>query len=178
MRTVVPALLTALLSAVPAVGASATDLTMRVVRSGSGAYVEATMPDFFTSEIVGLLKTGVAVSVRYEVAVHPGGWWGRLLWPLAVFDYGKRLEYSPEANVYVLTTPQGTVRIGGVEAALARFRETDRIPLPEGGWKTEPASYRFRGRMRMETVKLYPPLSLFVGLMDVYNFTTRWVEFR
>lgn len=149
-------------------------LSMRLVQGGT-PYIEARMPEFLTSELIGLVRTGVAVSVRYDVLAYGRGMFGRTPWPVAVFGYDKRLEYSPEANVYVLSRPGLTVRLGSLEAALARFREPDRIALPESVRRSL-GEHRLRGRMRMETLRLYPPLSFFVGLLDVYNFTTRWVD--
>jgi hypothetical protein len=155
-----------------------TELELKFIPAPQPPHIEAMLPDFVTDEIMNLIRAGVVLSIRYEFEVYRKNPLSRFFWPEWTFSYFKKLEYSPDANVYIVTVPEGRTKVGGLQDALQRFREVDRIVLPEGRWRSVPAEYRYRGRVKMETIKLYPPLSLFVGLVDVYNFTTRWVEFE
>jgi len=150
--------------------------SMTAVVSSNAVMVRVDAPPVVNDELLKLLRTGVSISLRYQFELYAKSGIPIYIFPLKTVGWTKTLEYDMAADIYVLTSPAGVIKDDSLRDIIEVFYRPDFVPVCGGSLADYRARYWTRGRARLETIKLYPPLSLIFGLIDIYNFTTPWME--
>ncbi|GEM_PF-5416501 len=150
------------------------DLTGVIVQDHSQVMLRTSIPKFINPELINVLKAGVTISVVYEVKISK-----KTFLPNFVVDkkltYKKSLAYNIQDNIYVLQAPNQSYKKSDLKKILDDFYSEDIIVLGKRDeFLLDQVSYNVRYRLTTETIKLYPPLSIIFGFIEIYNFTTAW----
>lgn len=146
-------------------------------KSPEDRIIEISMPSVFSDEVIELIKIGISLSVCYEISFLRKTMWGLLL-PVANIVYEKKMTYDPEAKVFIIKTPERIFKEDSLKDAIDRFNDKDIIVLSADYPKGKIESYVVKGRVKVSSVQLLPPFSFIIGLMNVYNFNTSWMEIK
>ena len=145
-----------------------------VVVAGPDIVLRTSTPRFVNAELVSVLRSGVSLTVNYEVYIHENGFLSALFLKKKVF-FQKTLAFDIQENIYVMRTPGQVVKNNDLKTVLESFYSEDDIVLGKTTeFKPQLSDYYIRYRLHTETIKLYPPLSLIFSFIDIYNFTTSW----
>lgn len=176
MKRIRLALLLALFCALWQQVALAEDVNIQgsMVSRNGDLVLKTRIPRFVNPELVNVLRSGVAITVNYELRVYRKT-------PLPNFvterkiNHKKSLAYSVQDDIYIMQSPGLVVKNPDLTVVLESFYAEDQILVGKSSeFKPEPAEYFLKFRLATETIKLYPPLSLIFNLIEIYNFKTSW----
>lgn len=145
-----------------------------IVAAGSDVVLLTSTPKFVNTELINVLRSGVSLTVNYEVDIYKNGLFSRMFLKKKV-NYQKSLAFDIQENIYVMRAPGQIVKNNDLRTVLESFYTEDAISLGKfAEFKPRLSDYYIRYRLSTETIKLYPPLSLIFSFIDIYNFTTSW----
>jgi hypothetical protein len=150
------------------------DLKGSIGLRGNEVILWTSTPKFVNTELVNVLRSGVALTVSYEVRVYQNGFFSWMVIKKKL-TYQKSLSFDIQANIYVMRSPGQVVKNSDFKTVLESFYAEDAITIGRvAEFKPGLADHYIRYRLSTETIKLYPPLSLIFSFIDIYNFTTSW----
>jgi len=132
--------------------------------------LKLTIPAYLNSELVDVLNTGIDMSLVYSVSVY------KKRFPFSQHilkkKYKKRLSYNVQSRIYSLIFRDKVVKSLNLKEILETFYEPDNLPLLKKTELKPKNKYFCVFQVKMEPLKLYPPLSLVFNFIDIYNFKT------
>jgi hypothetical protein len=151
-------------------------LKVRIVRAGPAYQVEINTPRFINTELLKILKAGVTISAVYEIRVFRKNALSLYIFPYKSYVFRKSIDHNVQNDIYSLNLLGDVRRSNDLSGSLEDFYRNELLDL-KGCVLEEPAAKYFcKIRFRMEELKLYPPLSLVVNMVDAYRYATDWVE--
>lgn len=132
--------------------------------------LKLTIPAYLNSELLDVLNTGIDLSLVYSVSVY------KKSFPFSqnIFKkkYKKRLSYNVQSRIYSLIFRDKVIKSPNLKEILDTFHEPDKLPLLKKTDLKSKNKYFCVFQVKMEPLKLYPPLSLVFSFINIYNFKT------
>ena len=141
-----------------------------ITNEGNLLLLKLTIPAYLNSELLDVLNTGIDLSLVYSVSVY------KKSFPFShnIFKkkYKKLLSYNVQSRIYSLSFRDKVVKSLNLKEILETFYVTDNLPLLKKTDLKSKHKYFCVFQVKMEPLKLYPPLSLVFSFIDIYNFKT------
>lgn len=149
----------------------------QITNQGEESSLIISFPDFFSSEIASLVRTGVPIKINYDIRINKKGFFGGSFSVPESGQLYRSIQYDISDNSYVLILEGIRIRKKELKEAIRELYRPAEIKLSILLHKHVQPGDGLKCRLTMESIRLYPPLSLVFNMLPIYNFKTLWQYF-